>query len=114
MAGTSDHEVLCASPAEGRILLMAVLHFVAQNLSLSPALALSMTKIMLKESKMPTHYHLQFLSHMHYHWRLSHTSSGLFVMSTLVSTFTLSCCTRIYPALANSIDPDQLASEEAN
>ena len=26
----------------------------------------------------------------------------------------LSCWTRIYPALENSIDPDQLASEEAN
>ena len=34
-------------------------------------------------------------------------------MSTLVSTFTLSCWTRIYPAFANSVDPDQLASEEA-
>ena len=27
---------------------------------------------------------------------------------------TLSCWTRIYPAFANSVDPDQLASEEAN
>ena len=27
---------------------------------------------------------------------------------------TLSCWTRIYPAFENSIDPDQLASEEAN
>ena len=26
----------------------------------------------------------------------------------------LSCWTRIYPAFANSVDPDQLASEEAN
>ena len=25
-----------------------------------------------------------------------------------------SCWTRIYPAFANSLDPDQLASEEAN
>ena len=25
-----------------------------------------------------------------------------------------SCLTRIYPAFANSVDPDQLASEEAN
>ena len=27
---------------------------------------------------------------------------------------TLVCWTRIYPAFANSVDPDQLASEEAN
>ena len=26
----------------------------------------------------------------------------------------LSCLTRIYPAFANSVDPDQLASEETN
>ena len=26
----------------------------------------------------------------------------------------LSCWTQIYPAFANSVDPDQLASEEAN
>ena len=26
----------------------------------------------------------------------------------------MSCWTRIYPAFANSVDPDQLASEEAN
>ena len=26
----------------------------------------------------------------------------------------LSCWTRIYPTFANSVDPDQLASEEAN
>ena len=30
------------------------------------------------------------------------------------NTITLSCWTRIYPALANSVDPDQLASSEAN
>ena len=29
-------------------------------------------------------------------------------------TLPLSCWTRIYPAFANSVDPDQLASEEAN
>ena len=29
-------------------------------------------------------------------------------------TLTLSCWTRIYPAFANSVDPDQLVSEEAN
>ena len=28
--------------------------------------------------------------------------------------YLLSCWTRIYPAFANSVDPDQLASEEAN
>ena len=28
--------------------------------------------------------------------------------------YPLSCWTRIYPAFANSVDPDQLASEEAN
>ena len=27
---------------------------------------------------------------------------------------TLSCWTRIYPTFANSVDPDQLVSEEAN
>ena len=27
---------------------------------------------------------------------------------------TLSCWTQIYPVFANSVDPDQLASEEAN
>ena len=26
----------------------------------------------------------------------------------------MSCWTKIYPAFANSVDPDQLASEEAN
>ena len=26
----------------------------------------------------------------------------------------MSCWTRIYPAFANSVDPDQLASEEVN
>ena len=26
----------------------------------------------------------------------------------------MSCWTQIYPAFANSVDPDQLASEEAN
>ena len=31
-----------------------------------------------------------------------------------VSILPLSCWTRIYPAFANSVDPDQLASEEAN
>ena len=30
------------------------------------------------------------------------------------SCLPLSCWTRIYPAIANSVDPDQLASEEAN
>ena len=28
--------------------------------------------------------------------------------------YPLSCWTQIYPAFANSVDPDQLASEEAN
>ena len=28
--------------------------------------------------------------------------------------YPLSCWTRIYPVFANSVDPDQLASEEAN
>ena len=31
-----------------------------------------------------------------------------------VLLLTLVCWTRIYPAFANSVDPDQLASEEAN
>ena len=31
-----------------------------------------------------------------------------------VSIQPLSCWTQIYPAFANSVDPDQLASEEAN
>ena len=30
------------------------------------------------------------------------------------SSLPLSCWTRIYPAFENSVDPDQLASEEAN
>ena len=32
----------------------------------------------------------------------------------LFALLTLSCWTRIYPAFANGVDPDQLASEEAN
>ena len=32
----------------------------------------------------------------------------------LLGGLMLSCWTRIYPAFANSVDPDQLASEEAN
>ena len=37
-------------------------------------------------------------------------------MSAVLIDFNLplSCWTRIYPAYANSVDPDQLASEEAN
>ena len=32
----------------------------------------------------------------------------------MVRSQTLSCWTLIYPAFTNSVDPDQLASEEAN
>ena len=35
-------------------------------------------------------------------------------LCTLFETKPLSCWTQIYPAFANSVDPDQLASEESN
>ena len=31
-----------------------------------------------------------------------------------MKSYPLSCWTQIFPAFANSVDPDQLASEEAN
>ena len=36
------------------------------------------------------------------------------VISAAFVFITLSCWARIYPVFANSVDPDQLASEEAN
>ena len=35
-------------------------------------------------------------------------------MASSYLNYPLSCWTQIYPAFANSVDPDQLASEEAN
>ena len=56
--------------------------------------------------------------------RLCFTWCSLFLNSTNVvvvvrstyqrSSYPLSCWTLIYPAFANSVEPDQLASEEAN
>ena len=39
---------------------------------------------------------------------------GISIHPWLVSAYLLSCWTRIHPAFANNVDPDQLASEEAN
>ena len=44
-------------------------------------------------------------------WKV--TWSGLF-SNFWYKIYDLSCWTQIYPAFANSVDPDQLASEEAN
>ena len=43
-----------------------------------------------------------------------HASSNLGPASKWDLIQPLSCWTRIYPAFANRVDPDQLASEEAN
>ena len=55
------------------------------------------------------------LSHSFWFWTSQRDCSQA---STEYSLFelnlTLSWWTRIYPAFANSVDPDQLASEEAN
>ena len=40
--------------------------------------------------------------------------SGKEFLWNVIPTLTLSCWTWIYPAFANSVDPDQLASSEAN
>ena len=45
-----------------------------------------------------------------YHWR---SQNGI-IFTHMENLLTLVCWTRIYPAFANSVDPDQLASEEAN
>ena len=39
---------------------------------------------------------------------------GAVININLLKLLTKSCWTRIYPAFANSVDPDQLASSEAN
>ena len=38
----------------------------------------------------------------------------MFGFKIVLGALTLVCWTQIYPAFANSVDPDQLASEEAN
>ena len=38
----------------------------------------------------------------------------IIIIITTIEYWLLSCWTRICPAIANSVDPDQLASEEAN
>ena len=38
----------------------------------------------------------------------------LTILTSMVKCSPLSCWTQIYPAFENSVDPDQLASEEAN
>ena len=45
---------------------------------------------------------------------LFHFFGGLNFAFYGVTSQPLSCWTRIHPAFANSVDPDQLASEEAN
>ena len=47
-------------------------------------------------------------------WEGWRRQSAVYTLIKLLCTQPLSCWTRIYPAIANSVDQDQLASEEAN
>ena len=73
-------------------------------------------KIILNHPDISVHW--SFMSTLYCQWfgllvRLYLCMTGTYV-EIYTDHFPLHCWTRIYPAFANSVDPDQLASSEAN